>query len=231
MLNMNKFFAGLGKAPIPGRGAYFPYANAHYTGTIERMLIADRSGSFVVEMNVETSTHPDVKPGDRRTWVQKTDDEDIALGTMAGFAMAMMGVNAGNKTELGTYQEYAEAFIAAGVSEDNPLCGETFDLMTVAAKTKKKGGDFTIHNWQIPANGKGPDVWTTALQEVLETMRAEREKHGAPVRPAVPPIKTAALRAAPPPPASVPWAGRPIQNGHYLAADNSAWIPLPPGAG
>lgn len=228
--NANKFFAGLGKAPISGRGAYFPYAEAHYTGTIELMTIADRSGSFVVECNIETSTHPDVKPGDKRTWIQSTKDEDIALGVMAGFAVAMMGINAGNKRELEEYQEYAEAFVAAGVSEDNPLCGEPFDLHTVPIKTKGKGGDFTIHNWKAPANGRGVNAWAADLGPVLEALKAERER-SAPQRPAVPPIAKAPGRPAPPPPppppAAQPWAGKPIQNGHYW--DGATWIPLPPG--
>jgi hypothetical protein len=229
--NSNKFFAGLGKAPITGRGAFLPYADAMYTGTIERMLIADRSGSFVVELNVETSTHPDVKPGDRRTWIQSTKDEDIALGAMAGFAVAMMGVNANNRNELAEYQDYAEAFIATAVSEDNPLHGEPFSVRTVAHKTKKNGGDFTIHNWQVPVNGRGPSEWAALLQPVLDDMRSREEPKA---RPAPATAARIAPRAPappppPPPPAAHPWTGRPVQNGHYLDAASNSWVLLPAG--
>jgi hypothetical protein len=154
-------FEGIEDANVFDRGAYLP-PDGIYGLKVIRMLVknARKVGpSFIAEHEVVHSTHPDIKPGAKRSWFQKLADTDVAYPAILEYMGALLGIDRDDKEAWKEFKGQIrdilnEAANFEGKPEDHPLHGETVKVTTWNKKTNQ-GKDFTVHDWEIWSEDAG----------------------------------------------------------------------------
>lgn len=131
------------------RNPYFQ-PNASYVAKVIKIELGRRSGSLVVEFEIYQSSDPREAQGEKRTWVQKMADIDVAYPTIKQFMLSVMG--------YGSDEEHAAA-VAAGQAydanqlynmmfqgEQSPFIGRYTNVLTSMTNTRNNK-PFTRHNF------------------------------------------------------------------------------------
>lgn len=148
-------FDGIEDANVFDRGAYLP-PDGTYALKVIKMLVKTtrKSGpAFIAECEVIHSTHPEIKPGMKRSWFQKLSDTDVAYPAIMEFMGALLGIDRDDKEAWGNFKSNLRAVMNEagnfeGKAEDHPLHGETVKVSTWQKETNN-GKEFTVHDWEI----------------------------------------------------------------------------------
>jgi hypothetical protein len=139
---MASIFAGVDNAEPSERTPWFPPNGVFVVQAVVYKGGEDREDSIpyaVGEFEVLRSNHPDVKPGEKRSWFSKFKKQTPALGNFRKH------VAIASECQL---DEVDTAACEAVIGDDQPLKGTVFNLRT--AETLKRNGDpFTTHEWSL----------------------------------------------------------------------------------
>jgi len=204
---------GLNDAEVFETGIYFSNKEGIYDVEIVRCVEKDtqRSGlAFIVETEVLTSTQPEDPAGSRRTWFQSMKNKKIGQGAVAGFLLALFGLenNSSRKTD---FFPFLQRLMPRVTGPENVLSGFVIHLETNLIKTREKGEDFTRHNWS-------PFDFEEARRLGIDLQPPKWADHTR----ALPP---AGYGAPPPPTASAAWQ-RTADGLHVLNPATNAWEPV-----
>jgi hypothetical protein len=134
-----------------GPGNPVSYRDAHFELEIEKCILKDCRGiglCFIVELRVLASDHKLHTVGDKRTWLQKMTDKDVAFGALKQFAAAATGTSPSDKEGIKKLEPEVEGLMDAACGEQNILKGSRVKCTVVNKKTKAKNQDFSVHNWE-----------------------------------------------------------------------------------
>jgi hypothetical protein len=145
-------FAGVDKAKMTTKLP--PLTQGKYRLKIEKcqMIKVFKTGgnAFISEFEVvksDTAAHP---VGSKRSWYQKMEPSEIALGSLKQFAASFLGVDPRDPTKVDAeISPTLEKDLEAAVGPGNGFAGLVSDVQVDAVKTKENK-DFNRHSW-IPA--------------------------------------------------------------------------------
>jgi hypothetical protein len=175
-------FSGIGDTELYESGVYLSPGASYELKFVDALVKkTKRSGlAFIVEFEVEESTHDDHPVGSKATWFQKMSDEEIAFRAIKEFLANLLKINMKDPIEKEEFNSTVEELLdqvteerlddegkpRRDLDEDgnetdelekNVLYGFHIHCDTRMTKTKEKNLDFTAHNWRH-SEQENPDL-------------------------------------------------------------------------
>lgn len=103
--------------------------------------------AFIAKFKVISSSNPDIKVGDTRTWFQKLADRDVGLGAVKAFCLATLGIDPADKDAVQEASESLPDLMEEVVGDAQEFAGERVHVRVDLIKTVKKGINFNRHQF------------------------------------------------------------------------------------